>query len=123
MNKVIEAFEAHLLAQQRERRRRQSEPANLPPMPSDPTICRWCGGKTRLLIPGDPKSVFCQNLCAPSDTAPYLNQCTDCGEDFYTGKHRADVCWACESAEKGERPNGEQKAWTRDRFGERLRGR
>lgn len=75
--------------------------AVMAPMPEDSTVCRWCGGRLKALLPGGPAD-FCQQLCAPNDVAPYLGQCATCGRNFETGKHRAVECHECESKTRDE---------------------
>lgn len=120
MNKTLAAFERDLVERDRARRRRPYEPAGLPPVPADPMQCRWCGGRLRLLIDGDPQSTFCQNLCAPNDVAPFTVECAECGRSFQTGKHHATICHACETREQATRTNGGPD-YRRDRWLERHR--
>lgn len=129
MSRELDAFERAVRDRTDAARRRlsQREPAGLPPMPDDLTVCRWCGGKLKALLPGDPPN-FCQNLCAPNDRVPYLGQCAECGKDFHTGKRHADVCYACE--QKGSAALAETRraefgtpAKTRDEWAERRRAR
>lgn len=112
---------------ERDRRRWNThEPAGLPPMPEDSAVCRWCGGRRKLLIAEDPESSFCPNLCAQNASSPYLGQCGECGKDFHTGRRHASVCFSCErkdGAGMAVRTGVERRAGnvTRDDWAERRR--
>lgn len=72
------------------------------PLPADPTRCRWCDGQLRALYDDGPVD-YCQNGCARNDVAPYLADCTGCGQAFHTGERMATTCYPCKSAEQGAR--------------------
>lgn len=78
--------------------------AELPPLPTDPVVCRWCGGRLRALLEGEP-ATYCQNRCATNDAAPYFGHCDECGADFWTGKVSASTCYECDQADLRRQPN------------------
>ena len=81
----------------------------LPPMPTDPSICRWCDGP--MLTNG-----ICAASCLPADTKEYLlteRRCLACQRKHRTGRTSdLDMCSECLAAERnryasqavGERP-------------------
>lgn len=121
--KPLAALSAHL--RQQNNRRHRPEPPGLPPMPSDPMICRWCGSRRVLLIADDPQSWFCQRLCAPNEQAPYRVDCTECGCEFDTGLHRASTCPRCTQAliDNIETVERRTRVIRRDDWSERRRER
>lgn len=82
--------------------RRSRGKAALPPMPEDPTTCRWCRGRLRSLLEGEPID-YCQRGCAKNTDAPALGYCQQCRRDFHTGRRLMDspLCWECEQREEG----------------------
>lgn len=94
----LRALDESLKREHDERRRNSQAWAELPPVPEDPTRCRWCGGQRKALIDGDPPT-YCERGCADNDQAPYLGHCLDCGRQFHTGKRAATICYICDKAE------------------------
>lgn len=79
----------------------------LPPMPSDPSVCRWCGCRRVRLSIG---VWHCPSGCAANDVAPYSGSCDDCGCQFETGKrfaaHQCPGCAAGQLAAQRADPGG-----------------
>jgi hypothetical protein len=67
----------------------------LPPLPTDPRICRWCLSRLEGHPPATPA---CPLGCAPADAVVLLTgRCQDCGGEFRTGqKGGLYLCWQCE---------------------------
>jgi len=84
----------------RENRYATRRTAPVAPLPEDPTQCRWCGGRLKVIEPGG-KQDFCQSGCAKNDVEPppYFGFCLECKRDFHTGKRRALLCWECTEKE------------------------
>jgi hypothetical protein len=67
-------------------------PVPLPPMPTDPAVCRWCEGRIR--------DGRCLKGCRPADQPTYREWCTDCDREFDTGDPwHGYVCWQCQRPE------------------------
>lgn len=84
-------------------RRRPFGEAPPPPMPTDPSTCRWCGGQKREILPADgeqPAIVLCNAGCASNVEAPYLADCRECGRPFHTGARRPTLCHECDGKDK-----------------------
>lgn len=81
----------------RARRPRQFGTVPLPPMPSDPGVCRWCGGRLMELVSG---GTLCPYRCTAADQPLLIGQCDDCGREFRTGRfYDLDQCWQCRDKE------------------------
>ncbi len=67
----------------------------LPPMPADPSVCRWCEGPA--------PNGHCHAGCLPADTKEYLLtelRCGECDRKHRTGRVSAtEPCWECSRAE------------------------
>lgn len=103
------ALDTHLREQNRELLEPVRSPkqwAPMAPMPGDPAVCRWCGGRLRALVDGEPAD-YCQNGCAKNSDHPYLGHCSECGRNFETGRPlmQASLCSACEPRLVAEQPN------------------
>ena len=95
----------------------QTQAPELPPMPEDPLVCRWCGGR-RVMVNLFTDS-FCPALCSRNDLAPFTHECPACGCTFQTGRHHPGLCPRCEAEALSEREQGERRLWTRDEWLER----
>lgn len=73
------------------------------PMPADPLTCRWCGGRLRALLEGQP-ATYCERGCDRNDQATYTVDCHDCGRPFKTGTAYAVRCHGCLEAERAALP-------------------
>lgn len=94
--------------------------APLPPIPTDPKVCRWCHGRKRAFIEGGQLEI-CNAGCAPNDQAPYLGHCQECGRDFETGRRLLDapLCDECDADAIGQamydrRPATGKVEWSAD---------
>lgn len=73
--------------------------AQQPPMPADPTRCRWCEGRKRAVMPGLPLDT-CDAGCCANDRAPYRCFCEECRLEFFTGRSwMPTLCFECEKKE------------------------
>lgn len=68
----------------------------LPPMPADARVCRWCGGRLDSIAPG---LVLCPRGCAANDRAPFGGFCEDCRREFSTGGSETKQCHECAGRE------------------------
>ncbi len=71
----------------------------LPPVPSDPLQCRWCGGRRVLATKLDtPEQAMCQSGCQPNTADPaYTRDCSECGCTWKTGRTNGPVlCPRCD---------------------------
>lgn len=63
----------------------------LAPMPTDPSVCRWCAGPCA--------NGKCQASCLPADTKEYLLtevRCPECDRKHKTGRiSTTEPCWEC----------------------------
>jgi len=69
------------------------------PMPADPSVCRWCGGRRKsMLSPHD----YCPNGCAKNDTTLSTVKCWGCDRMFQTGLPMRDavMCHECDDRDK-----------------------
>lgn len=106
LSKRLQALDRHLAQQNRDRdrfltgdtTRRPRGFAETAPMPADPTQCRWCGNRLRALYDGGPVD-YCQSGCARNDVAPFLADCTRCGQAFHAGERMASSCHRCKTTE------------------------
>lgn len=103
---AMRGLDEHLRRQQRARRLVESNTARwakTAPMPTDPTICRWCGGRLRAVLEGDPVD-YCQNGCLKADQDVYTGHCAECDREFKTGKPlmHAPLCHGCEQKLTGQ---------------------
>lgn len=96
------------------RQRRGTVP--LPPMPENPSICRWCSRTLQAYGDGER---FCASGCAAPDNPLYSGRCTDCERDFDTGdKWATTFCWQCLArARQAQRADtGGAAGYLRDRY-------
>lgn len=86
-------------------RRWDSKSVPLPPMPDDPSVCRWCTGpKTKNFL----NAPICQAGCAPDNvTTSGPRKCSDCERTFQTGERfPGDQCWECARGERARAVDG-----------------
>lgn len=69
----------------------------LPPMPSDPRVCRWC---TALMVSVAGQYVCTTNGCTKADQPTWDGFCFDCRREFQTGSRwHTELCWQCTKRE------------------------
>jgi hypothetical protein len=68
----------------------------LPPMPTDPSVCRWCDGHV--------EHGHCEANCLPADTKDHLLyelRCGECDRKHRTGRvSHSEPCWECVRKER-----------------------